>query len=213
MKFEKLNENKIKITLSMRDLEEKDINFHDFMANSLESQEIFMDMLEEAEEKIGFKTNNCKVKIEALAMSEDDFVLTITKFPSESIRKRLYVSTRKAPIVKRKSNNVRYSHIVYRFTSFDDYCNYIEFLFTSNFFDCYKIAKEICLYSYNNSYYLVLGNLNSKYTKFSTFFNIISEFGSYIINPDLFASKLKESGTIFIKNNAFKNSFIHFSKK
>ena len=213
MKFEKLNENKIKITLSMRDLEEKDINFHDFMANSLESQEIFMDMLEEAEEKIGFKTNNCKVKVEALAMSEDDFVLTITKFPSESIRKRLYVSTRKAPIVKRKSNNVRYSHIVYRFTSFDDYCNYIEFLFKSNFFDCYKIAKEICLYSYNSSYYLVLGNLNTKYAKFSTFFNVISEFGSYIINPDLFARKLKESGTIFIKNNAFKNSFIHFSKK
>ena len=37
MKFEKLNENKIRITLSIRDLEEKDIDFHDFMSNSLES--------------------------------------------------------------------------------------------------------------------------------------------------------------------------------
>ena len=34
MKFEKLNENKIRITLSIRDLEEKGIDFHDFMSNS-----------------------------------------------------------------------------------------------------------------------------------------------------------------------------------
>ena len=63
MKFEKLNENKIRITLSIRDLEEKDIDFHDFMSNSLESQDLFLDMLEEAEEKVGFKTRDCKVKI------------------------------------------------------------------------------------------------------------------------------------------------------
>ena len=43
MKFEKLSENKIRITLSMRDLEEKDISFHDFMSNSLESQDLFLD--------------------------------------------------------------------------------------------------------------------------------------------------------------------------
>ena len=47
MKFEKLSENKIRIILSMHDLEEKDINFHDFMSNSLESQDLFLDMLEE----------------------------------------------------------------------------------------------------------------------------------------------------------------------
>lgn len=48
MKFEKLGENKIRITLSIQDLEEKDINFHDFMSNSLETQDLFLDMLEEA---------------------------------------------------------------------------------------------------------------------------------------------------------------------
>ena len=79
MKFEKVNENKIRITFSMRDLEEKDINFHDFMSNPLETQDLFLLMLQEAEEKVGFKTKNCKVKIEALAMTEDNFVLTITK--------------------------------------------------------------------------------------------------------------------------------------
>ena len=46
MKFEKLNENKIRITLSIHDLEEKDISFHDFMSNSIENQDLFLDMLE-----------------------------------------------------------------------------------------------------------------------------------------------------------------------
>ena len=85
MKFEKVNENKLRITLSMHDLEEKDIDFHDFMSNSIETQELFLDMLEEAEEKIGFQTRNCKIRIEALAMTEDDFVLTITKMMPDKI--------------------------------------------------------------------------------------------------------------------------------
>ena len=89
MKFEKLGENKIRITLSMHDLEEKNINFHDFMSNSLESQDLFIDMLEEAEEKIGFKTRDCRVKIEALAMTEDDFVFTVTKVLPDTNKKRL----------------------------------------------------------------------------------------------------------------------------
>ena len=87
MKIEKLNENKIKITLSIHDLEEKDINFHDFMSNPIETQDLFLLMLQEAEEKVGFKTKNCKVKIEALAMTEDNFVLTITKILPESYKK------------------------------------------------------------------------------------------------------------------------------
>lgn len=51
MKFEKLSENKIRITLTVNDLKEKDINFHDFMSNPLESQDIFLDILKEAKEK------------------------------------------------------------------------------------------------------------------------------------------------------------------
>ena len=80
MKFEKLNENKIRITLNNQDLIEKNINFNSFMSNSTEAQNLFLDMLEEAEEKIGFITKDHKIKIEALAMADGDFVVNITKF-------------------------------------------------------------------------------------------------------------------------------------
>ena len=43
MRFEKINEDKIRITLNHEDLLKKDIDFHSFMANSIESQDLFLD--------------------------------------------------------------------------------------------------------------------------------------------------------------------------
>ena len=41
MKIEKLNENKIRVTLNLDDLIERNIDYHSFMSNSIESQSIF----------------------------------------------------------------------------------------------------------------------------------------------------------------------------
>ena len=79
MKIEKLNEDKIRITLNLEDLKEKDIDFHSFMSNSIESQEIFLDMLEEAEREVGFVTDDYRIMIEALAMKDGNFILTVTR--------------------------------------------------------------------------------------------------------------------------------------
>ncbi len=87
MKFEKLNEDKIRITLSSQDLAEKDIDFHSFMSNSIKSQDLFLDILEEAEKKVGFVTKDYKVRIEALAMNDGNFIFTVTRF-SRKQRKR-----------------------------------------------------------------------------------------------------------------------------
>lgn len=64
MKFEKLSENKIKITLTSQDLKDKNIDFHSFMSNPLEKQDLFLDILEEAEEEIGFEFKDYPVRIE-----------------------------------------------------------------------------------------------------------------------------------------------------
>jgi len=70
MKIEKLNENKIRITLNMDDLNERKINFHSFMSNSIESQDIFLDMLDKADKEVGFNTDDCRIMIEALALKD-----------------------------------------------------------------------------------------------------------------------------------------------
>ena len=68
MKIEKLTEDKIRITLNLDDLKERDIDYHSFMSNSIESQSIFLDMLDTAEKEVGFDTNDCRIMIEALAL-------------------------------------------------------------------------------------------------------------------------------------------------
>lgn len=213
MKFEKINDNKMRVIISIKDLEDNDISLHDFMSNSLEAQDLFFDMLEEAEEKIGFKTQNCHVRVEALAMADDNFVLTITKIKSSASKKQVHSKSRPKPVAKRKTPTLELNHLIYKFNSFDDYCYFIEYLVKNNLVNLARVAEKIYLYLYKNCFYLVLCNLNTKYKNIKKFYTIITEFGSYISNPDIFIHRLNESGTLFMKNNAFRKSFLHYTQK
>lgn len=73
MKIEKLDENKIRITLNLNDLIEKNIDFHSFMSNPIETQGLFAEMLETAEKEVGFITRNYQLSIDAIATSERRF--------------------------------------------------------------------------------------------------------------------------------------------
>lgn len=75
MRIEKITENKIRIILNMQDLKEKNIDLHTFMSNSIESQDLFYDMLDEVEKQIGFKTKDYKLMIEAIAVPERNFYI------------------------------------------------------------------------------------------------------------------------------------------
>lgn len=70
MRIEKVTENKIRVILNIKDLQDKNIDLHSFMSNSIESQDLFYDVLDKAEKEIGFQTKNYKLMIEALAVPE-----------------------------------------------------------------------------------------------------------------------------------------------
>lgn len=73
MHIEKVTENKIRITLNLEDLKENNIDLHTFMSSSIDSQDLFYDMLDKAEKEVGFETKNYKLMIEALAIPERKF--------------------------------------------------------------------------------------------------------------------------------------------
>ncbi len=207
MKIEKLNEDKIRITLNLDDLKEKDIDFHTFMSNSIESQEIFLDMLNEAEEKVGFVTDDYRVMIEALAMSDGNFILTVTRLtPPEKEKTSTY--KRKKVNIKRKSPNINKNKTIYCFKNFDNFCEFCTCL--NNIGYKSGIAKTIKLYEYNDAYYLVLTNIdsNSQFTK--SFCSLITEFAQFVNNSSLFECKLIEYGKLIMKNNALKTCIKHF---
>jgi len=210
MRFEKLSENKIRITLTVNDLKDKDIDFHDFMSNPLETQDLFLDILEQAKEKIGFNTTDYRVKIEALAMIDGDFVVNITRI-SETEKTNTSTSTPKKKFkVRRKTAAPKSEQSVYKFDCFDDYCYFIQYLSKNKLSNAYLIAKKIVVYVYQNEYYLVFNDINENYKNLVTFYSSITEFGTYINNSTLFISKLQECGKTVIKNNALKISLKHF---
>lgn len=109
MKIEKLSDDKIRITLNMEDLKENDIDFHSFMSNSIESQDLFLNMLEKAEREVGFDTKDYRVMIEALATSNGNFVLTVTRLNEEKTKstykhKKVNIKRKTPNINSRKSN-------------------------------------------------------------------------------------------------------------
>ena len=209
MKFEKISENKIRITLTVNDLAEKDINFHDFMSNPIETQDLFLDILEQAKEKVGFNTTDYRVKIEALAMIDGDFVVNITRM-SEA-EKTSTAPQRKKFKVRRKTAEHKSEQAVYKFDSFDDYCFFVQYLSKNNLSNAPSIAKKIVAYSYKNEYYLIFTDINVNYKNLVKFYSSITEFGTYINNSSLFISKLQECGKVVIKNNALKISLKHFA--
>lgn len=200
MKFEKITENKIRITLTSQDLEEQKVDFHSFMANSIESQQLFLDMLDKAEEEIGFTTKNYRIKLDALAMNDGDFILTVTRLnQSNEIEK----PQKRKVSIKRKKANLNSTHAVYTFNSFEDFIDFYNFIQNNNFSSLNQLAKDISLFIYKENYFLCLSSINSNYKSFSKFFSSITEFATYLNSSEIFISKLHESGTILLKNNAF----------
>ena len=214
MRFEKLNDDKIRITLNREDLEKKDINLHDFMSSSIESQDLFFDMLNEAEKEIGFVTKNYQIRIEALAVASGDFIITVTRsLPSNNHKEDNALhkaSSSKKVKVRRKQTPTDTANALYAFPSFEEFCQFCLFL------QCHKIpysniAKNIVLYVYKDVYYVALENINIHYPCLKKLFSNTTEFATYLNYSNLWINKLKENGKIVMKNNAIRTCLKYFA--
>lgn len=198
MKFEKLTENKIRITLNLTDLEEKHIDLHSFMSNSPESQALFCNLLNQAEKEVGFYTKDYKLMIEAVAVPNGNFILTVTRLPEKELNKK--------PVkIKRKTSSINNSLVIYSFNSFDDYCEFCNYLNLHLNNETFTKLKKVSLYLYNSKYYLCIHITKTNLSIVKTINYEISEFGNNIDNPELFERKLLEYGKIIFKTNAIYN--------
>lgn len=212
MKFEKINENKIRIFLNKKDLIEKNVNLHSFMSNSIESQDLFMYALDKADKEFGFSTKDCKVRIEALAINTGDFIITVTKFPSKnSYDNSLHLLKPKlSKKYKQKNNTTKFSpnynstHSVYKFNTFDNFCDFCNSYLHAFPDKTTNVAKKVSLYYYRNSFYLSFFNINIHCTYLPKLFNLLGEFSTPIHCSYLYLSRLDEYGKVIFKNNALE---------
>lgn len=211
MKFEKINKDKIKVTINTDDLNQKDIDFHSFMSDSDESQSLFLDVLDIAERDFDFSTKNYNLKVETVALSDEIFILIITRiFDGDVSNSHLTNSNINKPKISRKKPNIS-SSMIYKFSSFDDFCNFVNMLDNILKLDYKKISKDSMLYLYNDTYYLIFLNINTKFYDLKKVFSIITEFATYVGSSDVLIAKILESGKPVFKNKAIMNC-IHFFK-
>ncbi|MBD5540230.1 MAG: adaptor protein MecA [Lachnospiraceae bacterium] len=79
MKIEKINENQIRCTLTKHDLADRELKISELAYGSEKAKTLFRDMMEQASYECGFEADDIPLMIEAVPISAECIVLTITK--------------------------------------------------------------------------------------------------------------------------------------
>ena len=165
MKFEKLTDTKIRIILSLTDMELNNISIENILSNSADSQKLLESIICEAEIELDFKTEDSQLLVEAVSPSNDECIFTITKIIDETICA--------------KSSK---SALIFKFDCFDDFINLCCFLNNFSYLDLKSFSKNFSLIYYNDTYYLkLIESINSAIIKLLNKLYIRS---SSIILPD-----------------------------
>lgn len=184
MQIEKISENQLEVILNLEDLRENNISLHSFMCNSIESQHLFFDILNFADEEIGFSLKNYEVVIEAFSVpAKSSFVLLITRVPQVTY---LHISRLQyGTFIASKSFWLKFDNL-------EDFCMFCTSL--SN-----NLNIKSSLYLLDNCYFLHI-----KVSKIKYYFKILvmaSEFADYIYDDNYV---LDENAEIIIKDCAIK---------
>lgn len=193
-------ENKIRITLDMNDLAEKHIDFHEFMSNPINSQSFFLDVLDQAEKEIGFITKDCQIKLEALATSSGNFVLTVTRILPSTNTDNL---KRKVKVKRKSTSNIKCNNCaIFAFDTFDDFYDYGVSLTSNLSKKIEDLIGNTKLYLYNNTYYLIIDKLPDNLEFVKLFSSSLLEFGKFVSTSNTYKNKIIECGEVVIRKNA-----------
>jgi adapter protein MecA 1/2 len=200
MRIEKIGDNKIRIFVTFDDLEERDIDLTSFNYNSPETQELFWDLMEQAELELGFETHESQLCIEAVTDIDQGFVITITKIEDdgdfESIHKFIKNRYRRNDLrIKKKTDNICSTVLIYNVDSFDDLCQLSARLDPLFYGDS-------SVYQCEGSYYLVLKRVEGMGHDLSRIENILAEYGDRVMNVLFFEGYLNEHGRMMLEKDA-----------
>lgn len=181
MKFQKLTDTKIRIIFNLEDMSSNNFSAETFFSDNSISQKILHSILLMAEKEVGFKTDDCKLLVEAISCNDGEFVFTITKLISHEL-------------------SINSSTFIFKFKSFDDVLSLCTYIKNMNINNLHGFFMNCSLFAYNNTYYLYINNdFDLPYLLINTF----SEFGTYIPYNSKFDGILNEYGKIIFDKNAF----------
>lgn len=191
MKIEKVDDNKVKITLSFEELEMRNITLSDIEKNNAAAKNLFTSLIEETNLDEDFQFENSQLFIEASADNNNTFILTITKIED-------------LPDINKYS--IQNPKVLYKIDS-----HLFEFSSLDIILEFCKIAKEEnlffgknTLYKYNDKYFILFSETAIKNKKFIKTYVMLSEYCSRYFSYDLFYTTIKEKGLVVIANRAIQ---------
>ena len=197
MKFEKLSEYKLKITLSSDELGNGKNDLDNIMSDPSSARKSFLNILDKAEDEVGFHIGNNKVRIDARYQYNGDFIFTVTKLiPKKKEHKK--VKPHKIPT--NKNNNC----LLYSFDDIENFFNLCIFFKQQKINKLNNFCKTVELYKLNKNYYLVCNGINNNYEHIGKLYSCITEFGKFYSSQSESIFMLKERGDLIIKNNAIQ---------
>lgn len=202
MKIERINENKIKVTISLDDLEERNIDLNSLNYNSPAAQELFWDMMEQAEIQFGFSASDAQLVIEAIPGSEEGFIVIISKVDGdgdfESFQKYIKNKFKRADLkTKKKNRKICSTIMIYSFDSFEDLC-----ALSGKLSPIY--SGDSSLFKCKATYYLVLTRNNLTVSNTKLLEIMLDEYGKKVPNISFYEGYLNEYGEKIIENDALK---------
>jgi adapter protein MecA 1/2 len=202
MKIEKISENIIKVTISYNDLEERNVDLNALNYNTPAAQEFLWDLMEQAEEQLGFNLTDSQLIIEPVPDSNDGFVITITRIDEdgefESIHKYIKNRMKKSDLrVKKKSRKISSPLFLYSFRSLNDICELADKL------DMHY-SGESTLFRCRDTYYLSLTRSGLLSTDIKMFELMLAEYGTKIANINFIEGYLNEYGEKIVEYNALE---------
>lgn len=211
MKIEKIGKNKIKVLLKNEDFKDKNIDLEQVLSSKQDSQKLFLEILNVAEQKVNFKTDGYKLLIDSSVENNNIFICTITKFRNENFSEIKANNKYNYKTMHFCSSNLTHPFLIYEFENLDNFFNFCDFLHNTNI-NLKGVYKKDLLYLHNFKYYLVLENVNFYSLDLKELINILSEFAFKVDNGNIMKLKLNEYGKIVIKNNAIEKGIKYFSK-
>ncbi len=200
MRIERINENKLRVFVSLEDLEDRDIQLDGLNYDTPETQKLFWELMEQAETELGFDTIATNLCVEAMTDASEGFIITITRMDEEgefeSIQKFIKGRYKKKDLVVRKKAAVLVSTVsIYGFSDYDamsDACMHIQPYHRGS-----SAAWRCC-----DQYYLVFYGMDAQQNGYKRFLDILSEYGKVVENTSFFEGYLNEYGIKLIASDA-----------
>jgi adapter protein MecA 1/2 len=195
MRLERLTHNKIKIFLTFDDLIDRGLTKEDLWKDSFKVHQLFRDMIEEANEELGFEING-SIAVEVYSLPAQGMVVIVTSENQDHDLEEEFSDD----YIEMQVTLDESEDIFYEFQSFEHIIQLCHRLYALDF-------RGGTLYSYNGRFYLHFAEPSHIDT--NDFVAILAEFGS---PSTITIHRVQEYGKKLIDSNTVQQIYQYFIK-